>query len=80
MMRLYAFDRLHEKAWVFNASDAWVRRHDNGSLVSIGISVPDELSHKQLKALGAKEVTWEKWKHSGCQSSCVLRGGTKCSW
>jgi hypothetical protein len=79
-MKLYAFDRANEKAWVFSASMAWLEKHDNGSAISIGFAVPDDISLRQLKSLNAKSVSWEKWKHSGCQSSCVLRGNKECRW
>lgn len=76
----YAFDEKAKRAWEFRASTAWYRRHDNGVAVSIGFRVPDEITEKQLKALGAKEISYEVWKHSGCQSSCILRGNKECRW
>ena len=79
-LTFYAFDSEAKRAWKFHPSLAWYRRHDNGVAVSIGFRVPSEVTEAQLKKLGAKEVSYEVWKHSGCQSSCVLRGGTKCSW
>ena len=79
-MKLYAFNRATSKAWAFNASAAWLKKNDNGHAVSIGFEVPREMSMAQLRALKAREVSWDTWKHSGCQSSCVMRGGAKCAW
>ena len=79
-LTLYAFDSTAKRAWKFHPSLAWYRRHDNGVAVSIGFRVPDEVTEKQLKGLHATEVSYETWKHSGCQSSCVMRGGSKCGW
>lgn len=68
------------KAWRFNATPAWFRRHDNGCSVSIGFRVPSEITEKQLKSLKAVEIPWDEWAHSGCQSGCVRRGDTACCW
>jgi hypothetical protein len=72
-------------------TDAWWRRHDNGAMISCGLTV-DEVNSRGRKWLSSAglerlrgqgrltEVTREQWNHSGCQSSCVLRGGKRCQW
>ena len=79
-MKLYAHDPKAKRAWRFSASDSWVRRHDNGHVVSIGFSVPEDLTLKQLQKLNATEIPYDEWSHSSCQSSCVKRGDSKCTW
>lgn len=61
----YAFDPVAKRAWKFNPSLAWLRKHDNGTSVSIGFSVPHAVTERQLKALGAHEVSYESWAKSG---------------
>ena len=80
MHRFYAFDKTTRKAYRFTASDAWWHKHDNYHAISIGFEVGVDITPRQLKALGAREVPWDEWAHSGCQSSCVKRGGKKCQW
>ena len=65
-------------------SQKWLEKNDNGHSVSIGFAVGEDLTAKQLASLSAlgrlKEITREEWLHSGCQSSCVQRGGKECRW
>ncbi len=73
-------------------SMAWIKRHDNGALISCGLTVDEPsaysgtvwLTDRAFKALESRgvvvEITEQQWKHSGCQSSCILRGNAKCSW
>ena len=84
-MRVYAFRSGGpdtRQAWKLDVSLAWVRRNDNGCLISIGISVPDELSERALKRLGARAVpvSWDDYAHSGCQSGGGRRGNAACRW
>lgn len=62
----------------------WAAEHDNGALISCGLNVPEELSGRCLAGLlrrgQAKEIPFDEWSHSGCQSSCIRRGDTTCSW
>lgn len=57
---------------------------DNGCLVSIGWTVGGDLSRRGLEELNSrgylKEIDRDTWNHSGCQSSCVRRGGKACRW
>lgn len=48
--------------------------------IHLGFAVPGDISRAQLASLGAVEVTHEEWNHSSCGSSCVKRGGERCSW
>lgn len=60
------------------------RRHDNGALISCGLSVPDDLRPSTLaswlKKGIAREISHDEWNHSGCQSYCKRRGDTECRW
>lgn len=76
----YAFDATRKRAWKFNPSLRWVRDHDNGFSVSIGFRVPKDVGEAELERLGAKEVDWDEYNHSGCGSSCVKRGAETCRW
>lgn len=59
----------------------WAKRHDNGAMVSIGLTVGVDLSRAAFERLGSlKPLTKKQYEHSGCQSSCTLRGDAKCSW
>jgi len=63
-------------------SQQWAVRHDNFALVSVGLTVGEDLSLQSFKRLGptAVEVTHTEWNHSGCQSACQLRGAKECRW
>lgn len=63
-------------------SRAFAVRHDNFALVSIGWTVNDDLPRRAWNAVkrDAVEISREEWNHSGCQSSCVRRGGSECRW
>lgn len=50
-------------------------------LMSIGLDVKrDSLAQDILDTGRAVEVLHQEWNHSGCQSSCVLRGNPICRW
>lgn len=55
------------------------RRVDNGALISCGLTAPGDVSSAWLQKHG-KEVSETAWKHSGCQSKCILRGNDTCQW
>jgi hypothetical protein len=82
MPTVYA--RHGEKYYKLNVSPQWCEKNDNGALVSCGLTVGENLRETQLLHLirtgKAKEVSQETWKHSGCQSGCVLRGDPACRW
>jgi hypothetical protein len=78
--KLYAYDETNRTAWRFNASPAWMQKHDNGHMVSIGFRVGEDITLRQLKALKATPVSFDDWKHSGCQSRCKRRGDNICQW
>ncbi len=76
--------RSGEKYYHATVSRVWLAKHDNGATVSCGLAVGTDLRQSQLDCLirqgKAKEVSKEKWNHSGCQSSCILRGDNECRW
>jgi hypothetical protein len=85
MMRITI--RHGNKYYMAVVSRKWVEKHDNGAVVSCGLSVgePDStVSEGSLAALirmgKAKEISQERYNHSGCQSGCVLRGDKECRW
>ena len=79
-MRVYIIDPENAKYYRAELSRAQALRLDNGALISCGLTVGRDLSRRQLARLQVTEVTAEEWNHSGCQSSCTLRGAAKCSW
>jgi len=86
-MRVYARDstvtpsRYYRLALTLTQAKRW----NNGIMVSIGLIVGEYGFTKRslarlIKAGQAKAVDFDEWNHSGCQSSCVRRGGVHCSW
>lgn len=67
-----------------SVSAQWARRHDNGALVSCGLTVPESLSRRSLGALRflgrLSEIGRSEWVHSSCSSSCTRRGDAACQW
>ena len=63
---------------------SWAKRHDNGALISCGLTVGDRFPLGALKTLIARgqavEVDQDTYNHSGCQSACILRGHAACRW
>lgn len=71
--------------WVANVPPEWVKRHDNGAMISCGLTVGSGgLTKRQFNVMKGKypckEVTQDEWNHSGCQSSCKRRGDKECRW
>ena len=83
-MRVYISDKGHGLHYRADVSTQWARRHDNGALISCGLTVPDDLSRASLRALivkgRASTCTHDEWNHSSCQSACVRRGDAVCRW
>jgi GH24 family phage-related lysozyme (muramidase) len=82
-MTIYARDS--KKCYRIRMTQRQVRYWDNGAMISCGLTVGKgrfkASSLKRLiKAGRATEIDYDTWNHSGCQSSCVMRGGTKCQW
>ncbi len=70
-----------DKYYRCEVSQRWLAKHDNGAVFSCGLTVgQDGLTMASFQRLNRTEVTREQWNHSGCQSSCVLRGGKECRW
>ncbi len=94
MIRVSIKDPRHDTYWFYDASVAWVRRHDNGVIVSCGLTVGEKSSYsgkaylsettfdrmKKTEKKNLRAVTLDEWNHSGCQSQCVLRGNPTCRW
>jgi GH24 family phage-related lysozyme (muramidase) len=62
-----------------------VARYDNGALISCGLTtgrdrITSATVARMVKAGDAKAISFEEWNHSGCQSSCIRRGQSTCSW
>lgn len=63
----------------------WAARHDNGALISCGLTVGQDgftaAAWERAKAVFlSREMSEQQYRHSGCQSGCVLRGNAKCRW
>jgi len=62
----------------------WRAPCNNYAMVSCGLTVPDDLRASTLRRWinngTAVQVAREEWQHSGCQSTCVLRGAQTCRW
>jgi hypothetical protein len=70
----------------------WANRHDNGALISCGLTVDEPsawsgkvwLSSRAFNTLEktgrVQEITHDQWNHSGCQSRCIMRGDAMCQW
>lgn len=64
---------------------AWIKRHDNGCLVSIGLIVGTRGFTRNMFDNARRRYKWqpltrEQWQHSGCLSFCKLRGHDRCGW
>lgn len=70
--------------YLATVSPRWARGHDNGALVSCGLTVGENLSRLSLEALRRRgrleEISAETANHSSCLSRCVLRGDSICQW
>jgi hypothetical protein len=82
-MRIYI--KAGDKHYRANVTPEWAQAHDNGRLISCGLTVGEDgftarMLGYLLRKRRAIEVTEQEWNHSGCQSSCILRGADKCSW
>lgn len=77
---VYAQDEERGEYWRLSLSLRQYRKHDNGAMISCGLSVPKDISRNALRYCSPVAVTKEQWNHSGCQSSCVLRGAATCRW
>ena len=78
--RVYAHDTEHDKYYKLLVSWQWMRRNDNGALISCGLDIPRDISRRQLAAVQHVEVSRDEWNHSGCLSRCILRGDSDCKW
>jgi len=91
-MRITIKDPKRSKFYIASVTPQWARRHDNGALVSCGLTVGEKssstgksyLSESDLEHLQEegrlKEIDHDEWNHSGCQSGCTRRGDRECRW
>jgi hypothetical protein len=92
MLSIAIRDTQNSKYYRAAVSISWAKRHDNGALISCGLTIDEpsawsghvwltRRAFDRLQKTGAvKEITHDQWNHSGCQSSCVLRGAKECRW
>jgi len=73
-----------ERYYSARVSQSWAMRHDNGALISCGLTVGESLTDRAFKLAQKRfrvtEVSREAYNHSGCQSYCTLRGDVSCRW
>ncbi len=85
MLRLTIADPDSGKYYKMAVSPAWAEKHDNGRLISCGLTIGQDGFTRRMFQLAQYrfshlEITREQYNHSGCQSSCVLRGQAICRW
>ncbi len=93
MHRITIKDPRDNKYYYYNASPRWYNKHDNGAMISCGLTVGEKSGYSGKEYLsagtfdrmkkaktGLREISKETYDHSGCQSSCTLRGGKECRW
>jgi len=83
--RIYVMDFTNKQAFrIDNPSAAFVRKHDNGCLISIGLYIGEDVTQatvdRWIKRGFAIAVDYDEANHGGCQSSCVRRGAAVCRW
>ena len=76
-MIVYIRDPKAGKYYRYAADRAFVQRYDNGALTSCGLTIGMDLL---CVPEGATRVSREEYQHSGCQSTCILRGNRECRW
>ena len=91
-MRISIKDPKAGRYYLANVTPTWAERHDNGALISCGLTVGERGAYSGEEFLSArsfatlkrqgkvKEIDKDTWNHMGCQSSCTRRGGPTCSW
>lgn len=85
MLRLVIKDPEQGKYYRMAVSPAWAARHDNGALISCGLTIGEHGFTRRMFQLAQYrfshlEISAEEWNHSGCQSSCTRRGDQQCRW
>ena len=85
MVRLTIADPERHKYYKMAVSSAWADRHDNGCLISCGLTIGQHGFTRRMFQLALYrfsyvELTELEYQHSGCQSACILRGAATCRW
>lgn len=85
MLRLTIADPEKGKYYKMAVTPEWAQRHDNGRLISCGLTIGQDGFTRRMFQLAQYrfshlEVTQDEYNHSGCQSSCIRRGNDKCTW
>ena len=75
-MRIYA--QTEQTYYKVNLSPRQVRKYDNGTVISCGLTIPRDAPFSLLK--NAAVVSKDEWNHSSCQSRCKNRGDSTCQW
>lgn len=72
-MQITIKDPKENRYYFANVSQRWAIQHDNGALVSLGLTVDKDLSRRSFDSLqkrGAlKEISHEQWNRSGSYGS-----------
>lgn len=94
MLSITIKDPIGPKYYRARVSYQWANRHDNGALISCGLTINEPsawsgkvwLTRRAFNSLRARcinqvtEITEPEYQHSGCQSSCTRRGDAICRW
>ncbi len=83
-MRISVADPEHGRFYEISVTPQWAQRHDNGALVSCGLTIgQDGFTRRMFERLPwhrVRTVSRDSYNHSGCQSSCIRRGDQACRW
>lgn len=95
MLTITIKDPATSKYYKARVSISWAKRHDNGRLISCGLTIDEKSAYdgttvyltrggferlKRTRPTAVREITALESQHSGCLSSCILRGADRCSW
>lgn len=83
MIRLTIKDPDNGKFYKMAVTPRWAQAHDNGALISCGLTIGQDGFTRRMFQLAQYrfshlEITEQEYQHSGCQSSCILRGDSVC--
>jgi len=73
-----------DKHYYLYLSNAQCTKYNNYAMTSCGLQIPDDVPISVLNWLlchkRAIQIDATTANHSGCQSSCILRGDKICRW
>ena len=73
-------DKERNTYYVIHVTPEWFKKHNNGHMFSLGLSIPEDISRTTAVRLPHTLISYENWKHSGCLSRCVKRGDSLCRY